>query len=233
MKVKKNISAFTVVEVLIGFVVATIMLLALYSSYEVFSKSYISIIDKINVNKALRISMATIVKDIRAAGYVDINSINYGKSFSALSFVNGGASTADKIDIIYENSSGERVIVKYFLLTDSTGTYLGVTRRGCANETCTNFSGTGLFSFENEKLFKNIEDLQFEFYDASGNKLSSPTSGVKYVQITLIYRSENQINKIIQSKTFVSGDRTNLSFNDLYYRDVLTTSIYPRNLIKN
>jgi len=163
MTTKKNISAFTVVEVLIGFVVATIMLLALYSSYEVFSKSYISIIDKINVNKALRISMATIVKDIRAAGYVDINSINYGKSFSALSFVNGGASTADKIDIIYENSSGERVIVKYFLLTDSTGTYLGVTRRGCANETCTNFSGTGLLVLKMKNYSKILRICNLNF----------------------------------------------------------------------
>ena len=99
---KKNYYAFTVVEILIGFVVGTIMLIALYSSYDIFTKSYVSIIDKINVNKALRISMATIVKDIRSAGYVDINSVNYGKTFTPLTFRNGGNGSPDQIDIIYE-----------------------------------------------------------------------------------------------------------------------------------
>ena len=79
------------------------MLIALYSSYDIFTKSYVSIIDKINVNKALRISMATIVKDIRSAGYVDINSVNYGKNFTPLTFRNGGNGSPDQIDIIYEN----------------------------------------------------------------------------------------------------------------------------------
>ena len=109
-----------------------------------------------------------------------------------------------------------------------------VTRRPCANETCTSFSGTGLYGFENEKLFKNIEDMQFEFYDAGGKKqISGPTISTKYVHITLIYRSENEINKTVLSKNFISGDRTNLNFNDLYYRDILTSSVYPRNIVKN
>ena len=88
--------------------------------------------------------------------------------------------------------------------------------------------------FENEKLFKNIEDMQFEFYDVGGKKqISGPTISTKYVHITLIYRSENEINKTVLSKNFISGDRTNLNFNDLYYRDILTSSVYPRNIVKN
>jgi len=227
---KKHYYAFSVVEILIGFVVGTIMLIALYSSYDIFTKSYVSIIDKINVNKALRISMATIVKDIRSAGYVDINSVNYGKTFTPLTFRNGGNGSPDQIDIIYENRFRERVLVKYFI----QDRYLMVTRRPCANETCTSFSGTGLYGFENEKLFKNIEDMQFEFYDTGGKKqISGPTISTKYVHITLIYRSENEINKTVLSKNFISGDRTNLNFNDLYYRDILTSSVYPRNIVKN
>ena len=66
--VNKNNKGLTLIEILVSVVVSSIMMIAIYFSYSVFSGSYLAIIEKTNVNKSLRNSMAMILKDLRAAG---------------------------------------------------------------------------------------------------------------------------------------------------------------------
>ena len=73
LKNKYN-KGLTLIEILVSFVVGSVMMIAIYSSYSVFAGSYLAIIEKTNVNKSLINSMAAILKDLRAAGYVDINT---------------------------------------------------------------------------------------------------------------------------------------------------------------
>ena len=78
---KNNNKGLTLIEILVAFVIGSVMMIAVYSSYTIFAKSYLAIIEKMNVNKSLRNSMSAILRDIRAAGFVDINT-GFAKTIS-------------------------------------------------------------------------------------------------------------------------------------------------------
>ena len=72
MKNKKN-SAFTLIETMIALVISVIAVGAIYYSYLFFKVSYHSILDKAAMSDSGRISLSVISKDLRNAGYQDIN----------------------------------------------------------------------------------------------------------------------------------------------------------------
>ena len=76
MKFKKN-TGITLVEILISIIIGTISAAAIFYSYNIFNKSYQSVVDKANMSAASRNAISMILKDLRNAGYCDIN---YNKS---------------------------------------------------------------------------------------------------------------------------------------------------------
>ena len=49
---KNNNKGLTLIEILVAFVIGSVMMIAVYSSYTIFAKSYLAIIEKMNVNKS-------------------------------------------------------------------------------------------------------------------------------------------------------------------------------------
>ena len=72
MKIKKN-SAFTLIETMIALVISLISVAAIYNAYLFFNKSYQGLLDKAAISDAGRTSLSIIAKDLRNAGYKDIN----------------------------------------------------------------------------------------------------------------------------------------------------------------
>ena len=72
MTLKKKLG-MTLVEVLVAIVIGVISVAALFYSYNIFNKSYQSVVDKVKISSSSRNALSTILKDLRNAGYCDIN----------------------------------------------------------------------------------------------------------------------------------------------------------------
>ena len=140
---KNNNKGLTLIEILVAFVIGSVMMIAVYSSYTIFAKSYLAIIEKMNVNKSLRNSMSAILRDIRAAGFIDLNT-SFAKTISnVITFADGGASNSDVINIIYDLDRTQRIQVTYKLNknVDNLTNNLSKTIKVCTDSNCTGAAG--------------------------------------------------------------------------------------------
>ena len=78
IKKLKSIAGVTLVELLIGIVVSSIMMFALFTSYNAINNSYSQVSDRVEISRTGRLALGMLLKDIRMAGYFDINSIKHG-----------------------------------------------------------------------------------------------------------------------------------------------------------
>lgn len=77
IKNNKNIKGITLIEILISIVISTLMMAAMFTSYNVVNGSYSQIIDKANISNSSRVFVEMITKEIRMAGfkYFDDNKL--------------------------------------------------------------------------------------------------------------------------------------------------------------
>ena len=71
----KSISGVTLLEMLIGIVISAIMMAALYTSYSAVNTSYSQVSDRETISRTGRDIIGMIQRDIRMAGYFDVNSV--------------------------------------------------------------------------------------------------------------------------------------------------------------
>ena len=72
----KKISGMTLVEVLVAIIIGTITVAAMFYSYNIFNKSYQGVADKAKMSTSTRNALTMIARDLRNAGYYDINWLN-------------------------------------------------------------------------------------------------------------------------------------------------------------
>ena len=65
--------AFTLIETLVALVIGMIAIGAMYFAYQYFNNTYQSITDRAAMSEAGRNSLSLIAKDLKNAGYKDIN----------------------------------------------------------------------------------------------------------------------------------------------------------------
>ena len=65
----KNILGFTLIEILIGIVISSIMMAAMYTTYTVVNKSYSQVTDRAKISRAGRDIVEMLMRDIRMAGF--------------------------------------------------------------------------------------------------------------------------------------------------------------------
>ena len=73
--IKKN-SGFTLVEILVAIVIGAISILAAFSSYNYFNKSYQSVSQKAAINSSAREVLAMLARDLRNTGYYHVDFEN-------------------------------------------------------------------------------------------------------------------------------------------------------------
>ena len=128
MKFKKN-TGITLVEILISIIIGTISAAAIFYSYNIFNKSYQSVVDKANMSSAARNAISMILKDLRNAGYCDINYNkscermiekkdnhyaevkNYNVNYYQYHSIGG----TDYLSIEYNTSATDRNEIRYYL----------------------------------------------------------------------------------------------------------------------
>ncbi len=69
MKSKKNILGVTLVEILIGIVISTIMMGAMFTSYTAVNNSFQKVVDKAQISQTGRDVLGMLLRDIRMAGF--------------------------------------------------------------------------------------------------------------------------------------------------------------------
>ena len=65
----KNISGVTLIELLIGIVITTIIMGAMYTTYNVVNKTYSQVSEKVSISKSSRDLISMIMRDVRMAGF--------------------------------------------------------------------------------------------------------------------------------------------------------------------
>ena len=69
-KIIKNTLGFTLIEILIGIVISSIMMAAMFTSYTVVKNSYSKVTDVANISRAGRDIISMMMRDIRMAGFI-------------------------------------------------------------------------------------------------------------------------------------------------------------------
>ena len=68
-KYSKHIIGLTLIEILIGIVITSIMMAAMYTSYNVVNQSYSKVAEKAKISKTSRDLVSMLMRDIRMAGF--------------------------------------------------------------------------------------------------------------------------------------------------------------------
>ena len=90
----KNTLGFTLIEILIGIVISSIMMAAMYTTYSVVNNSYSQVTDRAKISRSGRDIVEMLMRDVRMAGFkykLGINALDFPSS-SYLEF-NGGDTT--------------------------------------------------------------------------------------------------------------------------------------------
>ena len=126
----KKKPGMTLVEVLVAIVIGVISVAAIFYSYNIFNKSYQSVVDKAKMSSSSRNALSTILKDLRNAGYCNINYNsscdrriekkdnryaevkNYKVNFYQYFRIGG----TDYLALEYNISPTDRVEIRYYLV---------------------------------------------------------------------------------------------------------------------
>lgn len=174
-KTTDNQRGFSIIGLLISIALSSLLLVGVFNIYSVQNKTFIAQDQVIEMQENVRAAMDIMVRDIRMTGYDPTGAGSIGivfvddalpsLQFSADINENGviGADEADE-DITYSYDSGS----------------LEIKRKGFTND---------IF----RPLVGNIENLTFNYYDASGTLLPSPVNiaEIRSVEISITVRAGN------------------------------------------
>ena len=112
-KYLKSIAGLTLVEILIGIVVSSLMMAAMYSTYTIVNNSYNQVVDKAKISRSSRDLVELLIRDIRMSGfkyYLGTNELGYPEQ-SYLEFVGGTTSIKENHDpiVIVANELGHNI----------------------------------------------------------------------------------------------------------------------------
>ena len=110
----KNILGLTLVEILIGIVVSSLMMAAMYTTYSIVNTTYNQVVDKAKISRSSRDLVELLIRDVRMSGfkyYLGTNTLDYPEQ-SYLQFIGGATSIAESHDpvVIIPNSLGHNLI---------------------------------------------------------------------------------------------------------------------------
>ena len=98
----KNIAGLTLIEILIGIVISSIMMAAMYTTYSVVNNSYGQVTDRAKISRSGRDIVEMLMRDIRMAGFkymLGTNTLGFSTR-SYLEFIGGHTSLSESHDPI-------------------------------------------------------------------------------------------------------------------------------------
>ena len=246
---RSKILGFTLVETLVAIVIGVISVTALFYSYQFFNKSYQGILDKASISRSGRDALRIIARDLRNAGYKDVNYTPlFDRWIEQKDFEDFAG--ADFLAIYYNTSPSDRVRIYYRVrkYKNSNDMYLS---RDVVENPVTNPKQLLL----NEIIVPYVTDFQVVLKDIDGKELKpvcikcnaenlkygtaaegkANQSKVHTAEVYLTVRSPNKIyqkDKIWKIINYNSPTgRTQTLKPDRYHRETFFISVYLRNIV--
>ena len=172
----KKIKAFSLIETLVAMVIGAISIAAISYSYIFFNNSYQKIADKAQMSNAGRYSLQVISRDLRNAGY---KNMNYDKTWDRWIEKTDSydGTKGDRLRIWYNTSATDRLEIRYYLKKDNSGeTYLV---REMIENPVTNPKKMNCERVRTQQncvpvtIVENATDFQVFFNDKAGNRLNN------------------------------------------------------------
>ena len=255
---KTRNSGFTLAELLVSIVIGAISIAAAFASYNYFNKSYKSVSQKASINSAARDALTVIARDLRNAGYIDINFTR--DSRPEIKLINLRQKSLDNLDelaVWYTTAPNDRMRVYYRPMK-----YQNSNKMYLAREVVMNPVTVGTVIYDNIEFVPNIVDFQVVFKDKEGNELypvcsycgpveNAQGSGtmvgsynlgqanmkkVHKAEIYLTIESAKEVfntNQETRIRNHEGAYGNDLTFNDKYYRETFFVSVHTRNLAKH
>ena len=255
---KTRNSGFTLAELLVSIVIGAISIAAAFASYNYFNKSYKSVSQKASINSAARDALTVIARDLRNAGYIDINFTRVSRP--EIKLINLRQKYLDNLDSLavwYTTAPNDRMRVYYRPMK-----YQNSSKMYLAREVVMNPVTVGTVIYDNIEFVPNIVDFQVVFKDKEGNELypvcsycgpveNAQGSGtmvgsynlgqanmkkVHKAEIYLTIESAKEVfntNQETRIRNHEGAYGNDLTFNDKYYRETFFVSVHTRNLAKH
>ena len=255
---KTRNSGFTLAELLVSIVIGAISIAAAFASYNYFNKSYKSVSQKASINSAARDALTVIARDLRNAGYIDINFTR--DSRPEIKLINLRQKYLDNLDSLavwYTTAPNDRMRVYYRPMK-----YQNSNKMYLAREVVMNPVTVGTVIYDNIEFVPNIVDFQVVFKDKEGNELypvcsycgpvenaqGSATMVGSYnlgqANMKKVHKAEIYLTIESAKEVFNTNQETrirnhegaygnDLTFNDKYYRETFFVSVHTRNLAKH
>ena len=236
--------AFTLIETMVALVIGMIAIGAMYFSYQYFNNAHQSITDRAKISELGRNSLSMIAKDLKNAGYKNINysRSTWDKKIEVKNNYNGQG--ADYLRIWYNSDQSTRLQAEYY--TVKTGDQTNLVKKLIENP-----------QFENRQVYcersdtqknckplvivENVTDFQVVLKDINGGELTAVglssadaianQDKVHTAEIYVTVRSANELYKA-NKITKILNHNFSLQKNDQYHRETFFLSVYLRNLIK-
>lgn len=246
---RSKILGFTLVETLVAIVIGVISVTALFYSYQFFNKSYQGILDKASISRSGRDALRIIARDLRNAGYKDVNYTPlFDRWIEQKDFEDFAG--ADFLAIYYNTSPSDRLRIYYRVrkYKNSNDMYLS---RDVVENPVTNPKQLLL----NEIIVPYVTDFQVVLKDIDGKELKpvcikcnaenlkygtaaegkANQSKVHTAEVYLTVRSPNKIyqkEKIWKIINYNSPTGRTQTLNpDRYHRETFFVSVYLRNIV--
>lgn len=236
--------AFTLIETMVALVIGMIAIGAMYFSYQYFNNAHQSITDRANISELGRNSLSMIAKDLKNAGYKNINYSRsaWDRKIEVKNNYNGQG--ADYLRVWYNSDQNTRIQAEYYIV--KTGDKTNLVKKLIENP-----------QFENRQVYcersdtqknckplvivENVTDFQVVLKDINGGELTSVglssadaianQDKVHTAEIYVTVRSANELYKA-NKITKILNHNFSLQKNDQYHRETFFLSVYLRNLIK-
>jgi len=243
MKHLKN-KAFTLIETLVALVIGMIAIGAMYFAYQYFNNTYQSITDRAAMSEAGRNSLSLIAKDLKNAGYKDINYSRSAWDRKIEVKNNYNSRGADYLSIWFNSDQNTRIQSEYYI--EQTGSQTNLVKQLIENPVvdpkkayCERYSNQR--NCKPMIIVENVTDFQVVLRDSTGNELTSVglssaeaianQDKVHTAEIYVTVRSPNELYKTSKITKILNHNFT-LQKNDQYHRETFYLSVYLRNLIK-
>jgi Tfp pilus assembly protein PilW len=229
---------------MVALVIGMIAIGAMYFSYQYFNNAHQSITDRANISELGRNSLSMIAKDLKNAGY---KNINYSRSAWDKKIEvknNYNSQGADYLRIWYNSDQSTRMQAEYYIV--KTGDQTNLVKKLIENP-----------QFENRQVYcersdtqknckplvivENVTDFQVVLKDINGGELTTVglssadaianQDKVHTAEIYVTVRSANELYKA-NKITKILNHNFSLQKNDQYHRETFFLSVYLRNLIK-
>ena len=236
--------AFTLIETLVALVIGMIAIGAMYFAYQYFNNTYQSITDRAAMSEAGRNSLSLIAKDLKNAGYKDINYSRSAWDRKIEVKNNYNSRGADYLSIWFNSDQNTRIQSEYYI--EQTGSQTNLVKQLIENPVvdpkkayCERYSNQR--NCKPMIIVENVTDFQVVLRDSTGNELTSVglssaeaianQDKVHTAEIYVTVRSPNELYKTSKITKILNHNFT-LQKNDQYHRETFYLSVYLRNLIK-